>query len=262
MFTAFDSDFEPFFRSIGFQGVMQNSKKRATGHPTGNATFYRTSKFSLDWEDHRSRALIVGLRPINTEGEGTSNVSIEKQDSSSSHDDASGQVAATKMINRRVYVANVHLEGHYTCHDKRFEQLQSLIKQLEKQGVGKDDQASCVICGDFNHRLHGSLASVLLEGRIDAGYEQEGVVVTKKMFAHGIQMRSAYSPTDNTPTYIRPDHCWHRIDHILLSPCNLFCEATLEIIPDADREEVLRTSLPNHKYPSDHMAIGAVLRWL
>ena len=136
MFTAFESDFAPFFARLGFDAVMQSSNSRASTHQTGNATFFRRSKFALEWEDHRSRTLLVGLRML------------------------------CRDTAHHVAVANVHLEGHHLAHDKRFQQLQSTLKQLAKRHTQPDSHA--IVTGDFNHSLSESVAAMLLDGAVPA----------------------------------------------------------------------------------------------
>ena len=91
--------------------------------------------FKLAWEDHRSRALLVELQ------------------------------TTCAGVTHHVAVANVHLEGHPERHDKRFQQLQSLLKQLSKRRAA-NPALHCIITGDFNNTLTQSMTAVLLEGGV------------------------------------------------------------------------------------------------
>lgn len=65
-----------------YKGVMQLKDQHRPNHHTGNAIFYRADKFTLAWEQDRSRVLPIGLTRV----------------SASQH-------------SPRIYIANVHLEG-------------------------------------------------------------------------------------------------------------------------------------------------------
>ena len=225
MFTAFDEEFQPFFDALGFEGVMQNHSKRSATHQTGNATFFRRSHFALAWTDHRSRALLVGLK-------------------------------TTAEPAHTLAVANVHLEGHYLEHHTRASQVKSMLKQLEKKSSD-----ACIVCGDFNHSLSGSLEAILLDRSIEAGYTQDDVVVVKEAFKHSIEFSSAYGK-DKTPSFVMPPTSHYRLDHILFTHQALQTAAVLDVMPDEDRDEIMQHSLPNRRYPSDHLTVGASFVWL
>lgn len=96
---------------------------------------YRQNKLELVWEEHRSRAMIVQLRRKATKA-------AEQQDSSTESKKADqdshtqppppptppppgdiAQAQAWSCSAGPIFIANVHLEGHPTCADDRFNQL-------------------------------------------------------------------------------------------------------------------------------------------
>jgi hypothetical protein len=38
--------------------------------------------------------------------------------------------------------------------------------------------------------------------------------------------------------------------------------AVLDVMPEEDRDEIMTQSLPNRRYPSDHLTVGASFEWL
>jgi mRNA deadenylase 3'-5' endonuclease subunit Ccr4 len=86
-----DADYRGFFDDLGYDMIMQHNKKMAKGHSTGNATLYKRSKFEkCEIEEHRSRALIVGLVLRSAvEGEESGIVIESSADSAASHSTSS-----------------------------------------------------------------------------------------------------------------------------------------------------------------------------
>jgi hypothetical protein len=96
----------------GFSMVLQERK----GFPVVNATFFKSSRLSLKWVQHRSRALILGLLP-----HGGSELSV----------------------------ANVHLEagGSGDNQKQRASQLASVLKRITGDSIICGDFNSCLTCG-------------------------------------------------------------------------------------------------------------------
>ncbi len=95
-----------------------------------------------------------------------------------SHGNTINYIAPSIIIQHEYFT-----EGHHLAHDKRFQQIQSTIKQLQKRAVGSHPRNACIVCGDFNNELRGSLAQVLLDGSIEANYQQvRGVVSSYLLF--------------------------------------------------------------------------------
>lgn len=117
-------------------GVMQDDSKRAATQRTGNATFFRSSRFEqCAPAEHRSRSLIVWLR-------------------------------CKDVDNAVLTVANCHLEGHPDKDSERASQLRSVQRCIEAKSKANLPLATrSIICGDFNSQLDGTpLGAVAFSG--------------------------------------------------------------------------------------------------
>ena len=115
-FAAFTSDFLPELAALGYDGRSQNDKKSRTAdprHAQGVATLWRTDKYKLVGECHRSRTSVMVL------------------------EDA---------YSRRLGVVNCHLDGHPSKVVARVKQLQTTLRELQN----KHSHHGLVIAGDFN----------------------------------------------------------------------------------------------------------------
>jgi len=103
------ADVREILSGLGFACVLQERH----GFLMVNATFYKTRRLSLQWAEHRSRALVVGLA-LND--------------------------------GREIAVANLHLEagGDSRNEKQRVSQLSSVLKRVGRTSI---------VCGDFNSRL-------------------------------------------------------------------------------------------------------------
>jgi len=113
-----------------YSGVMQKPKKMTSAQPCGNATFWNSCYLRKTWEDHKSRALVVGLEVL-------------------------------KGPPRRVDTINCHLESSPSAEgaEKRSRQLFSAIKSVTRQQ--NDSPAAVLIGGDFNTGPDSSVAAFL-----------------------------------------------------------------------------------------------------
>eukprot|EP00443_Scrippsiella_acuminata_P056824 CAMPEP_0115393920 /NCGR_PEP_ID=MMETSP0271-20121206/11999_1 /TAXON_ID=71861 /ORGANISM="Scrippsiella trochoidea, Strain CCMP3099" /LENGTH=477 /DNA_ID=CAMNT_0002817575 /DNA_START=38 /DNA_END=1468 /DNA_ORIENTATION=+ len=124
-FAVFEASFLKPLSEVGYEGLMQNDRKRTEEQPCGNATFWKKCRLQLQWADHRSRTLIAGLRLLDGLGVG-------------------GELA----------VINAHLESSQAKSEARASQLHSAL--------GKVRGTSAVILGgDFNTGSDSPLHAVL-----------------------------------------------------------------------------------------------------
>eukprot|EP00931_Biecheleriopsis_adriatica_P003811 TRINITY_DN10556_c0_g1_i1.p1 TRINITY_DN10556_c0_g1~~TRINITY_DN10556_c0_g1_i1.p1 ORF type:complete len:380 (-),score=79.52 TRINITY_DN10556_c0_g1_i1:70-1209(-) len=104
---------QEFLVQKGYKVVVQDKGD----FPVVNVTFYKADRLRLEWEQHRSRVLLVGL---------------------------------SLPDGRVLGVANVHLEAGNTQHDEgqRRSQLESALKKMKAR------KPWCsIVCGDFNSSL-------------------------------------------------------------------------------------------------------------
>eukprot|EP00042_Codosiga_hollandica_P032284 m.204275 g.204275 ORF g.204275 m.204275 type:complete len:369 (+) comp53862_c0_seq8:2390-3496(+) len=224
MFADFAA-YQAHLADHGYAGVMQSQKSKGH-HPVGNAVFFRTAKFSLAFQEHRSRTIAVGLHTKTTPV-------------------------------RCLCIADVHLEGNWNKHEARFNQLRSLLTSLSKHTFD-----SLLIAGDFNSELSGSIAKLLFDGGVEAGYTQDDIVVTTKDFSHERRFRSAYEGFKLEPTFFMPRTVQATVDHICYSTDSLVCNGAMEVIAPADRELIFSACLPNASNGSDHLPVGAMFTFL
>jgi mRNA deadenylase 3'-5' endonuclease subunit Ccr4 len=62
MFNHFEVDLTTPLAGAGYDGLMQNDKRRTPDHPQGVATFWKRDKLTLMHQAHRSRTMTVILR--------------------------------------------------------------------------------------------------------------------------------------------------------------------------------------------------------
>ena len=125
MFAAYETDFVPALAKHGYDGCMQNDRKRGANHPQGVATFWKRSAFCLAGECHRTRAMATVL---------------------------------LDQDQRRLALVNCHLEGNPLEAVARVKQLQTTLHELSR----KHEHHALVVCGDFNCALGQSACSAYL----------------------------------------------------------------------------------------------------
>jgi len=226
-------DFKQVFEAKGYIALLQQDSKRAKTQKTANATLFKKD-YSLQWSDHRSRALITGLK-------------------GAQH----GQV---------VIIANMHLEGNPRKPEQRFFQIRSLLKQIktwctnQKQAIAT---TNVVICGDFNEDNTGSVSQLLSNGKLDKEFIDP---LTKiKIATNNLQtefkLQSAYLGQNVEPTFLHPCMTKAAIDFIYFSVPSISCVGVMKVIPENEIKEILNGGLPNKDHSSDHLPVGALLRF-
>lgn len=268
---TFDEDFGDDLADFGYSYVVQkqkkkNSKTRAP-HTTGVATLFRSSKFRCAWENHRSRALLLGLRQIRS----SDNEDVEHSASSISDVEPAMEETESKDNSIQedfIYVANCHLEGHPSVENIRFNQLRSLFTQLElhqKQQKKECRNGRVIVCGDFNCCKDSRVYELMSTGKLDGGCTDRfypEVVITEKDYSHPFAFRHAYEDlSEQYATYARSPG-WSTIDFIWYSHESLDNVATREVISPLKMTELIRggSGIPNLEQPSDHMPIAAVFQ--
>ena len=233
--SMFDRDFLAHLRSLGYEGVRQE-----TDYIVGMAIFYKTTKFKLEWTESRSRAMMVGL---------TMEVSVEV-----------GEGAEATMSPLSVMVCTVHLEGKADETAKRFTQVKSLLKRCEARlpkGV-KPQEAMVFICGDFNSSEDGGAVRLLEDGELGPEFREYDIQVTPTHFRHPFRFVNAYPIDQRYLTFIT-SFSISTIDHIF-SPLGLVDTVGVLSFTPGELEEMKQTMLPNVTHSSDHLPVGAVFQ--
>jgi mRNA deadenylase 3'-5' endonuclease subunit Ccr4 len=128
----------PKFRALNYTGIVQNVTR---DHPVACAVLIRNAAFRVNTTESRSRALILVLDPC---------------------DDDPDTTNAKADPGPMLFLANVHLEAGRGEDEKRFSQIKSLLKRLDRKisatsqynSVGVQRTTNCcpriILAGDFN----------------------------------------------------------------------------------------------------------------
>jgi len=234
----FSSFFQPKLADRGYTGIMQEENDKPKD--VGVATFFKKSKFTLDWVQSKSRALLTGLR-LNHPSDAEFPIIID--------------------------VANVHLEGNPVKVDTRFSQIKSVLSSLqERSQQTKDKTFFSLICGDFNCTEESQIYSLIKTGviRAFATDEKSKNVYTDKEWQHQLQMRSAYAAVNSNhePSFTFAcsktmpiktlDFMWFGSR----SGTGIEAVGALKVTEDEeDTAEILKHFMPSFVHPSDHLPL-------
>ncbi|CEM21147.1 unnamed protein product [Vitrella brassicaformis CCMP3155] len=235
----YDDEIAPFFEDNGYVGILQGNGKNRKRFPTANAVFYKPDRVEVLDVTSRSRAMLLALR-LKTAGDGP-----------------------------LVLLANVHLEGDPAKSKERFQQCRSLIKQMHPL-VGKlqptlsESEASIIITGDFNSSPSSALFGLLRNGIMQKGAREpwqsgDECINDEEDFHSPYRFSNAYGATeqDCPPTY-RSRRYIGPVDFVFHT--NALEKVRVYRICEADMKDVRDWLLPNWKYGSDHLPVGAVFR--
>lgn len=120
------TEWREFMDGEGYTGVMlqrpRSTRKNGRHQGITNATFYRSRRFSLCWEQHCSRVLGIALKWFSNDG--IEHVGDLKLDA-----------GCVIVCFQKVYVVNVHLEGHPYKPAERAHQVHTILQCMEKAQV-------------------------------------------------------------------------------------------------------------------------------
>lgn len=218
-------------RALGYSGIMQSPKK--THMTIATAIFYKSNRFKVVWEEHRSRALGIGL----------------------TYTDSNGQ-------SQVLYVVNWHLEGDPRRAPDRISQMKSILQRMAAIQGKSAERADVVIAGDFNATRWNAPWQFLFRGRLEGGYTEAylpHVPVTSKTVAHPYALQDVYMAGRWIPEFTtRAPRRRSEVDFIWCSR-HLKVEALMRPANPRHIGLVDRTLLPNKDFPSDHLPLGVVL---
>jgi len=230
-------EWREFMDNEGYTGVMLN-RQRSSGknrrhQGITNAIFFRSRRFTLCWEQHCSRALGIALKWYSHAGR-----------------------------EHKVYIVNVHLEGHPYKPAERVHQVHTIIKSLEKENAGCAEEPDIVFCGDFNSTRWNAPWHYLYCGKLEGGYTEPfypDKEVVKETIVHSFVLRDVYKAADVIPEFTaRAPRRRTEADFIFASR-HLKVAGVLRALDSRLVPYVDRTLLPNRLYPSDHLPVGVVL---
>lgn len=259
-FDAFDRDFLPPLREMGYDGIMQASKRRGSGHGYGVATFWKSSRFRIQDTSHRSRTMITTFRDRCT------------HTAPGDHPNSNASIIA---------IVNCHLEGAPNEYTKRVKQLQNTLTELSS----KFSHHNLLLCGDMNCHLASSACATYMQlgcipqqaEIIDMGHRVSFSDTTAPL-PHRYSLRSAYpielateEPTECITYVSAPGNYAVALDQIWWHDGGTSSPTGTNAIDVVglkrpfrsreDRRRILATGLPSELHPSDHLPIGCILEW-
>jgi len=185
---TFDTDFA-FMKDAGYDHVLHRKFRFRC------ATFFRRDKFELENESHKDRTLITSLRSSSSSSTGSSST-------------------GSSNSSRISHIVNCHLSGG-AAPERRLRQVHDAIDQIRKyndatereltqQRKGKRpspkgialaerkskeyENASIVVCGDFNSDGNTAVRKLLVEGCVMPEWREPqypNLKLTSKMRGHG-----------------------------------------------------------------------------
>jgi len=227
----FGDFFEPMLKEKNFEGTFI---KKDRHHDDGSALFFNTERFELVMSEKDKYSGYVQLYIINLLRD---KASTEK--------------------NNLVLVATTHLKAKNTPENEEIRvaecaQLQEKMKSLSLNATKLyiDESATSgiipmLICGDFNSTPSGEVYSLMKESELNLSSSYFNTFVSE-------------SEPKFTTQKIRRELTSHTIDYIW-SSANAF--QTLEVLSIPTTAEIGNDALPSKNYPSDHVAIAAVLQF-
>lgn len=224
-------DYVFVMRSLGYSGIIQAPKKSHMSIAT--AIFYKTDRFKVVWEEHRSRAMALALHYTDSDGK-----------------------------DQVLYVVNWHLEGDPRRASDRISQMNSILQRMAGRQGKNAENCDVVIAGDFNATRWNAPWQFLFRGRLEGGYTEAylpSVPVTTKTVAHPYALQDVYMSGRWIPEFTtRAPRRRSEIDFIWCSR-HLKIEALMRPANLRHIGLIDRTLLPNKEFPSDHLPLGVVI---
>ena len=224
-YDKFGEDLLPELSKHGYDGRMQNPKKKAAKQPCGVATFWKKDKYTLEKEVSFSRTQCVVLNCSETE---------------------------TQTIPQQLCIINVHLESSQTevgC-DRRARQLNSALAYAATEARS----AALLICGDCNTGADASLFRAIRD------YQWHGHSLSS-VYEH--PDTHATLPVSGA-TFMVPHHHFV-IDHMLYEQDTLKLKCALNASSQEevdDHVQGLESGFPSAFCPSDHIPVRAMFEVL
>eukprot|EP00040_Diaphanoeca_grandis_P043075 m.266921 g.266921 ORF g.266921 m.266921 type:complete len:410 (-) comp70129_c0_seq1:195-1424(-) len=233
--------FEPALLKYGYAGLFQHkasSDAPACGWTSdGVAVFWKTDEFKLQ--------------------KSTTFTSVKATDGSDVK--STGLIASLvhKKSKRELTVVTTHLKAgeNQENEDKRKVQMGGILDLISRV---VDTETPMVFAGDFNTESFNKIDKEGLPLNADT--------ITKITSFRSPKLQSAYplasGDGDSVPTTwkLRKGKEYKRcIDYVFFSGQSLGCLETLKLLEEGDVEP---TRLPGLRYPSDHVCIGAKLKFL
>lgn len=241
--SVFEQHYVPFFDALGYDGVFQKTKNK---YPIATASFWRRARFTNDWQEFRSRTMLLSLRD--------------------------------RENDCKLYIVNCHLEGNKPGvykGEQRVNQLKSTFARLEKQVVAcgeSVDAARIIVAGDLNALPGEEIHTLLTKGELKAGHvtncgqdtfvgQLESTLLkdAQQPFRFQSCMRSALG-REPCFSFVGKNHAFP-LDYIYSQNFHVTSAIDTSSQYSSSDIEAMLGAIPNEKIPSDHLAIRATLHF-
>lgn len=137
----------------------------------------------------------------------------------------------------------------------RINQLRSFFKHLKNYQKGKEHPT--ILCGDFNAEPNTSTYNLVVDGFLKAKSKENDVVTTDSDVKHNFKLKSAYFEVfGREPSLtLRTRNNSLVTDYIFYSSPLMSVDKVMQVYEPEDHANIIKTSLPNAKYGSDHLAL-------
>ena len=151
-----------------------------------------------------------------------------------------------------IVVANVHLEGNPLKPAERFNQMKSLLLQIQKQESSASEQ-QIIICGDFNCNHEDGIYKMMSTGSLSSSeiHPAAKIPYTKQNYTHPYKFKSAYfSKYGREPevTFVKSGMNPNVLDFVWMTD-------NLEILAVEQLTLTKEELLPTSEHPSDHLPL-------
>ena len=241
--------------AIGYDSVVQTPKQSGTRpeHPVCNVVLLRRGRLRCVRSESRSRAQIVVVE--------------------------AADVPRGASTTPPLYLANVHLEAGNDKGAQRLFQLRKLLRRIELQvatdadpaergrglpsqqggiGAAAARRAPVVLAGDFNFDRRSPQYTLLSKGEEGGGAPRGGTEITPANPLLPLTDAYAARPPPWGPP-LRSSYRNGRLLDFVWTSDAVGILRTMPVAPMAGSTHAHR--LPSTRHPSDHLPVGALLRW-
>mmetsp|Transcript_33344 Transcript_33344/g.42828 ORF Transcript_33344/g.42828 Transcript_33344/m.42828 type:complete len:536 (-) Transcript_33344:175-1782(-) len=171
---SFEEDFA-FMKKAGYKHVLHKKYRFRC------ATFWKASSFELNYEAHKDRVLLVGLRDLAAASQG-----------------------------KHIFVVNCHLSAGPNPDQRLrqvFDGVDQVRKEINKLKIIKMEEAPVIVCGDFNSEGSNGVHQLLTTGLVDPDFREPNypdIKLTSKAKKSPFRFKDSYAEIYQSNPSIRP----------------------------------------------------------
>ncbi|XP_055913295.1 2',5'-phosphodiesterase 12 [Eupeodes corollae] len=261
---VFDLDLKPILLEKEYHGLMQ--QKGSSGE--GVATFFRSDRFEMI----RTCGLNIGenvptlpvFRDLWEKIKDNTKLVERLVERATT---LQFSVFRSKDTGKILCVANTHLYFHPDADHIRLLQvgfsmlyIENMLKKLPSELNTSEDSISLVFCGDFNSVPECGIYKLMTEKFVDSDYIDWKSNAEEAVKNVTLSQPFSIASACGTPKYTNFTHAFAAcLDYIFYQSDRLAVE---EVIPlPSDEQLKTHTAIPSVVFPSDHVALVAVLKF-